>query len=951
MNKRIFILFFVACLLGSSSFVKGQCTASVSVKGAVGNCNIPATLQVATNFPIQSITWQLGTTPLQTYNAAWTTSGVTVAGGNSAGSNANQLWGAIGVFVDNKGNVYAVDNSNHRIQKWAPGATTGVTIAGGNGAGNGANQFYKPIGVSVVNDTIYVVDQENNRVQRWDPGATSGVTVAGSSTGVGGSALDRLQAPRGLFVAADRSIYIADQNNARIVKWVPGATVGVTVAGGNGSGPGSNQLNVAAGVWVDGNDNVYVADYSNHRVQKWAPGAITGVTVAGTSGSSGNTAALLRNPINIWGDTIGNIYVVDYGNHRIQKWAPGSTSGVTVAGTGSSGTTATQLYGPAGVFVDSAMNNIYVADNSNNRIQKFSRIITDTLVVNNPGTYNVSVTGINGCTATASITIGSSAAGAIATAAGPTTFCWGDSVVIHANKGSAFTYKWQYGTVILPDETRDSIIAKNSGNYVAIVTDNGCTASSLPVTVTAHSLPSLTTNTSTPVICMGKDTLLTVTGAATYSWQPTMGLTPATGATVKASPNATTTYTITGTDNNGCKHSITRVVSVNQLPSVSVSPNSSAMCAGQEKILTASGAATYQWLPATGLSAPTGSTVRATPANTITYKVTGTDNNKCENSATVVLTVHPLPSVNISPAGPIHACEQTPVVITANATGATTYQWKNDSANVGSNAGTFNVSTSGNYKVIVKDANNCSDSSNKVSVTIVPAPAVSIAPLDTAICQGSMVRLNAITNDTGINYQWQENGNDIAMATLPFYSATKAGIYKLIATQNFAGGCSDTGLATIIVHALPVPIITPDGKRISVQAHYKNFQWFFNGQKMNAVGHEINDAPNGTYVVEVVDSNGCIGTSIAYRQQVGITDITSGEHIHVYPNPAGNTIYIDAPIDIMLTMYSMQGKEVLQQAGVSRIDISNLANGLYILRIADMNGVLIKNEKIIKTAW
>ncbi|CAM4838629.1 unnamed protein product [Rotaria magnacalcarata] len=113
-------------------------------------------------------------------------------------------------------------------------------------------------------------------------------------------------------------------------------TTGITVAGVGGSpGNNSNQLNTPADVSVDFSNTLYIADYGNNRIQKWLNGASDGITIAGqASRISGSNATDLLHPGGVLVDLTGNIYIADTNNHRIQLWANGALSGVTIAGTG-----------------------------------------------------------------------------------------------------------------------------------------------------------------------------------------------------------------------------------------------------------------------------------------------------------------------------------------------------------------------------------------------------------------------------------------------------------------------------------------------------------------------------------------------------------------------------------------------------------------------------------------
>ncbi len=152
---------------------------------------------------------------------------------------------------------------------------------------------------------------------------------------------------------------------------------------------------------------------------------------------------------------------------------------------------------------------------------------------------------------------------------------------------------------------------------------------------------------SSPVtICAGGNTTLAVTlnGSPltdpSGTWSPTTGLSPTTGPTVTATPSVTTTYTYTF-GSTGCGWTIGGTISVTVTVisgDIAITPPVN-ICTGNSATLTASGALTYTWAPATGLSSTTGSSVIASPTVTTTYTVTGTP--ACTKTSTVTVTVDP----------------------------------------------------------------------------------------------------------------------------------------------------------------------------------------------------------------------------------------------------------------------------------------------------------------------
>lgn len=98
---------------------------------------------------------------------------------------------------------------------------------------------------------------------------------------------------------------------------------------------------------------------------------MTGITVAGLVGSSGNASNQLNTPVDALITYANDLYVVDYNNHRIQKYSFNTAVGKTVAGNGKAGLSPSQLYCPVRVVMDSNAN-LYISDAYNSRVQFWS---------------------------------------------------------------------------------------------------------------------------------------------------------------------------------------------------------------------------------------------------------------------------------------------------------------------------------------------------------------------------------------------------------------------------------------------------------------------------------------------------------------------------------------------------------------------------------------------------
>lgn len=133
-------------------------------------------------------------------------------------------------------------------------------------------------------------------------------------------------------------------------------------------GGGDGQFQAPYGVAADPSGNVYVADYGNLRIQKFAD---TGAYLA-QWGSRGSGDGQFLDPFGVATDAQGRLYVADYGNHRLQKF---DGSGISITPWGSLGSGNGQFLGPIGVATDAGVE-VYVGDNGNHRIQKFRPVMS-----------------------------------------------------------------------------------------------------------------------------------------------------------------------------------------------------------------------------------------------------------------------------------------------------------------------------------------------------------------------------------------------------------------------------------------------------------------------------------------------------------------------------------------------------------------------------------------------
>lgn len=310
----------------------------------------------------------------------WNLSGITVAGVTNVNGNASHLLNyPCYIAIDRSSTLYVTDRVNNRIQKFLKHQSIGKTVAGHADGTYGSSNYdlLNPAGLFVDSDeNIYIGDSSNMRIQLWTKNALIGSTVAAGCGNLSMNSTCQLQSAYGLdYDPITEDIYVADRHAHQILRFQYNSSKGEIVAGGNGKGFKRNQLHNPYAVIFDRQTNsLLIANAGANNVVRWVVGAQEWHLVVGSrSGLTGKSSRLLQWPADIKVDSIGNLYVADRFNHRIQMFLVGQSQGITIAGiTGESGSDSQHLNNPLSLAFDDQLN-LYVADHENHRVQKFIR--------------------------------------------------------------------------------------------------------------------------------------------------------------------------------------------------------------------------------------------------------------------------------------------------------------------------------------------------------------------------------------------------------------------------------------------------------------------------------------------------------------------------------------------------------------------------------------------------
>lgn len=183
--------------------------------------------------------------------------------------------------------------------------------------------------------------------------------------------------------------------------------------------------------------------------------------------------------------------------------------------------------------------------------------------------YSVTITDANGCSNTDSVMVQYYPQPIITVTPAAPDICPGNSTSLTGGGAVSYTWSGTAGTLsALAGGTITATPTIDDEVYTVIGTDaNGC-IDSTTVTVNWYIPPTVTVNSADPSVCPATSTTLSASGASNYVWSPALGL----SSTVIANPTTTLsapqTYTVIGTDANGCRDTNTITIGIYDLPNV-----------------------------------------------------------------------------------------------------------------------------------------------------------------------------------------------------------------------------------------------------------------------------------------------------------------------------------------------------------------------------------------------
>jgi CHU_C Type IX secretion signal domain len=505
-----------------------------------------------------------------------------------------------------------------------------------------------------------------------------------------------------------------------------------------------------------------------------------------------------------------------------------------------------------------------------------------------PGTYTVTATASNGCSATSTIVVNLDNADPDVSTTGGTITCAALSVGLTGNSttvGAAFEWFAQNGTSL---GTQQNITATAPGNYSLVVTGtNGCQATSVASVQTNQEAPILQITNPNILTCalttqaLQLNALTTISNVTGYVWSG-----PGTFTSGIEDPNITNpgTYTVVVTSDNGCTASASIQVQQNIVaPNVSAA-NATLNCTVTSLNLNGGSTSTNPEFLWTGPGINASNAAVEDPAIAVagTYTLQVTGENGCTATATAVVASDlTAPGATITSSN-VLTCTQLNATLTAGTTLGTTYTWSGPGI-ANETSSTITVGTPATYSVLITGANGCTSTQTFDQTQNIAQPELT-AVGGTIDCTSGVVTLQGNSTNTGVSYFWTGPNNFTSPLQNPIVGVD--GTYTLVVTGS--NGCTNSMTADVLenqqspnVEITGAQLLTCDLTTVTLQSVITTpnttLEWELpNGT--TATTDSIQVSAPGVYTLTVTSlDNGCIsmpfvniGQNIAEPQNVEV---------------------------------------------------------------------------------
>jgi gliding motility-associated-like protein len=566
---------------------------------------------------------------------------------------------------------------------------------------------------------------------------------------------------------------------------------------------------------------------------------------------------------------------------------------------------------------------------------------TGTITVNQPGTFNYTVTNTsNGCTTTGSQVVTQNTTGPAVTAATSGSLnCTSTSVNVSASTAATpVTYNWS-GTGITAGTGTGTITVNQPGtfNYTVTNTSNGCTTTGSQVVSQNITPPAVTPAASGTLNCNASSVNVSANTAATpvsYNWSGT-GITAGNGTgTITVNQPGTFNYTVTNTG-NGCTTTGSQVVTQdNTPPAVTASTSGVLNCtltSVNVSATTGSSPVSYNWTgPGITAGAGTG-TISVNAGGTYNYTVTNTTNGCSTTGSQAVNQDNTAPAVAAASTGSLN-CNTTSVNISATTTATpVSYNWSGAGITAGAGTGTISVNTGGTYNYTVTNTSNgCTTTGSQVINQDNTAPPVTAGVSGVLNCTATTIDASATTTSTPVSYTWTGPGITAGAGT-GTVSVNQPGTYSYTVT-NTDNGCVTTGSQAVTQNTTVPTVTMPATQTITCAAPSvtliasatpanSNPVWT-GGVSSGVNSYTATAASAGDYTLTVTDpSNGCTNS--------GTTQVVPSAGFPIvntsFSNPitcVTTTAQVIATTTATPVSYSWTGPGVVSGAATSTADVN-----------------------------